>query len=102
MISDILNSWLNTSNQLDDEDGIFPPHREIIECAIKLFSILERINLTPDSVSADPNGGIVFEYDREDYSESIHIWDDGIIEHFVFRNCELVSRLVLNDLIGDK
>ena len=87
-----LNEWALDPARFDD-DGIEPPSRQIIRLAIALAEAFRDEGLpAPDSVVPDPNGGIVFEQQETACAEVLHIWDDGNVEHQLFRGTRLVER----------
>lgn len=76
-----------------DEEGTTPPSRETIARAIQLASVLSRQgSRAPTRVVPDVRGAIVFELERNNLFESLHVHPDGSIEHRAFENHRLVLR----------
>lgn len=87
-----LIEWGRDPSQLDDE-GVESPTPEIIQRAILLAEALrDSDDPPPDTVVPDPNGGIVFERQKNGLSEVYHVWDDGTIEWRCFQGTRLVER----------
>jgi hypothetical protein len=87
-----LIEWGRDTGQLEDE-GIEPPTRDTIKCAIVVAEKLCDAGLpAPNSVVPDANGGVVFELRERDAIEVYHIWDDGQIEYQRFRGTRLIER----------
>ncbi len=75
------------------EEGMEPPSPEILRLAIELAKTFQRKQLPPpDSVVADPNGGIVFRIGSFDSTEVIHICDDASIELQIFQKGRIVEQ----------
>ena len=75
------------------DDGVEPPSGDVIQRAGQLASILkDRGVVAPDIVVPDPNGGIVLEWRAGDVTETLHVWDDGIVEYCRFEGTRLVER----------
>jgi hypothetical protein len=95
VITDILLSWLRDPKQLED-DGIEPPTGTIIRLALDYAEQYRDSRFpAPDTVTVDPNGGIVFQSRDGRVLEEMHIWDDGTAEYMRFEGATLVLRLPL-------
>ncbi len=91
LINHELTEWALDPARFDD-DGIEPPSRQIIRFSDCLGGRFRDEGLpAPDSVVPDPNGGIVFERRENGLSEVLHVWDDGTVEHQLFRGTRLVE-----------
>ncbi|MCE9529527.1 MAG: hypothetical protein K8T89_00070 [Planctomycetes bacterium] len=87
-----LIEWGRDLESLADE-GVEPPTKETIQKAIHLAEAFRDEGFPPpDSVVADPNGGIVFERRERNVAEVCHLWDDGTVEYQRFQDTQLVDR----------
>jgi hypothetical protein len=92
VVDERLIEWGRRPDLLSD-DGIEPPSGAVIQKAFLLARQLKERGLpAPDTVSPDPNGGIVFERRAEDVAETFHVWEDGAVEYFRFQGTRLVER----------
>jgi hypothetical protein len=90
-----LIEWGRDPARLEDE-GVEPPTKETLQRAIHLAEAFRDEGLpNPNSVVADPNGGIVFERRERNMSEVFHLWDDGSMEYQRFEGTRLVERRAL-------
>ena len=75
------------------DEGVDPLSDKTIQLAIKLFQWLQDAGFSlPDSVVPDSSGGIVFERQEKDISETFHIWDDDIIDYCLFQGARIIER----------
>jgi hypothetical protein len=92
-----LREWTNDPSQIAD-DGLDPPKAEIIQKAAQLAERLQALGApAPDSLTPDPNGGIVFSWHETDVLEEYHIWDDGSVEYRKFHGTRLMDRRALGE-----
>ena len=92
LIDDSLRSWLRDPSKLEDCD-VEAPSDSIIRLAIRVALVFrDQVGLPPCNIVPDASGGIVFEWRSSTNSESLHIWDDGSIEFFRFRDSRLIER----------
>ena len=88
---DQLSQWRSDPDSLADDENI-PPSEQIFQLATDMALKLERDGLPcPDSVVADPSGGIAFEYGPRDAAVVFHVWDDGAMERLEFRDTKLIN-----------
>jgi hypothetical protein len=91
-----LIEWGLHPNDLDEE-GITPPSQETISRACQLRTFLARQAFPPPTrVVPDVRGAVVFELQRYNSFESLHVHPDASIEHRVFQNHRLVCREIWN------
>ena len=92
LIDHPLIDWGCDPGQFDDE-GIEPPSREVVRRAICLAQEMRDQGFAPpDSIVADPSGGLVFERRDGNVSEVVYVWDDGSVEYQRFDGTRLVER----------
>jgi hypothetical protein len=95
LIDQKLKAWLTDPSQLEN-DGVDAPTGTIMRLALDYAEALrDQGFLPPDRITADANGGVVFERQRGDFSEIFHVWDDGSVELQQFNGTTLINRSVL-------
>ena len=52
----------------------------------------DQLLAVPDRVTADANGGIVFEKIDGHQVEVVHVWGDGAVEYMKFTGTQLILR----------
>jgi hypothetical protein len=79
-----------------EDDDIQPPSGAVIQRAIRLAEALKKSGVQPPSVVVpDPNGGIVFEYRQNGFTQVFHIWEDSRIDYCLFSGTRLTERHAL-------
>lgn len=96
-IVDELARW-GSSPQRFDADNPKPADR-LIDGAIELAMQLADCGVPVfERVHADGDGGIVFERRRQDKKSVLHIWEDGKVEWFTFRNGKIEQRFAVTQI----
>lgn len=91
-VHQVLMDWTSRPELVADE-GIDPPTTQVLQKAVQLARQLQTLDApAPDSLTPDPNGGIVFAWRENDVLEEYHIWDDGAVEYRKFLGSRLVER----------
>lgn len=91
-VIDTLLDWLIHPDQLNYEE-IIPPSREIIKQACDIARLLQSQNYRPPlQVVPDGEGGISFEFQWENYYQSLKLLADSSVEQLLFRDYQLIQR----------
>ncbi|MDE2101299.1 MAG: hypothetical protein KGL39_28895 [Patescibacteria group bacterium] len=87
--------WNRDPPQMEDE-WITPVARETLQRAVALAKKFQERNMPPpDSVVADPNGGIVFRHRGLGVEEVLYVWEDGPAEYQLVHGNRLIERRIL-------